>query len=164
VLAASPEAQAKASGSSRVADLLVRVRRVQLQALRGPLIERPILSSSQTLQSYLHGRLAHQPHECLHVLYLDSRNHLLRDETAATGSVTEVTLHPRTILQRALEVGATALILVHNHPSGDPEPSAADRSATHRLAAAASSLDILIHDHLIVARQGTMSFRAAGLL
>nr|WP_254447785.1 DNA repair protein RadC [Sphingomonas sp. ID1715] len=164
VLAASPEAQARATGSRAVADLLLSVRRAQLHALRIPLIDRPIVSSSETLRAYLHGRLAHQGHECLHVLYLDARNHLLRDETAATGSVSEVTMHPRTILHRALDVGATALIVVHNHPSGDPEPSADDRHATHRLAAAASSLDIRIHDHLIVARRGTISFRAAGLL
>jgi DNA repair protein RadC len=164
VLAASPEAQARATGSCAVADLLVSVRRAQLQSLRTPLVEHPIVSSSETLRDYLHGQLAHQPNECLHVLYLDARNHLLRDETAATGSVTEVTMHPRTILRRALEVGATALIVVHNHPSGDPQPSDHDRYATHRLAVAASSLDIRIHDHLIVARAGTTSFRAAGLL
>lgn len=164
VLAASPEAQVRASGSSQVADLLARVRRVQVEALRIPLMDRPILSSSETLRSYLHARLAHQPNECLHVLYLDTRNHLLRDETATTGSVSEVTMHPSAILRRALELGATALILVHNHPSGDPEPSDADRCATRRLAMAASSLEIRIHDHLIVARKGTTSFRAAGLL
>lgn len=164
MLAASPEAQVRASGSSEVADFLLRVRRLQLEALRGPLIDRPILSSSETLRSYLRARLAHEPDECLHILYLDARNHLLRDETAATGCVSEVTMHPRAILRRALELGATALIVIHNHPSGDPAPSPSDRWATQRLALAASSLDIRIHDHLIVARDGTMSFRAEGLL
>lgn len=164
VLAASPEALARATGSFQVADLLMRVRSVQLHALRDELVDRPIVSSSETLRSYLHGRLAHQPNECLHILYLDGRNHLLRDETAATGSVCEVTMHPRTILHRALEVGATALILVHNHPSGDPAPSAEDKRATHRLAIAAASLDIRIHDHVVIARRGMTSFRADGLL
>jgi DNA repair protein RadC len=148
----------------RVADLLARVHTAHLHALRAPLVDRPVLSSSETLHAYLYGRLAHQPHECLHILYLDAANHLLRDEAAAIGSVSEVAMHPRGILRRALEVGATALILVHNHPSGNPAPSSADRSATRRLAVAASSLDIRIHDHLIVARAGTVSFRAEGLM
>ena len=88
----------------------------------------------------------------------------MRDEEAACGSVASVVLHPRSILRRALEIGATALVVVHNHPSGNPTPSNADCEATRRLIAAASSLDIRVHDHLVVARGGTVSFRAAGLL
>jgi DNA repair protein RadC len=164
VLAASTEAISQAAGNSRAAELLVRVRAAQLHVLRLPLAERPILSSSSSVVDYLHGRLAHHPLECLHVLYLDTRNHLLCDEEAACGSVASVVLHPRAILRRALEVGATALVVVHNHPSGNPTPSEADCEATRRLVVAASSLDIRIHDHLVVARGGTVSFRAAGLL
>jgi DNA repair protein RadC len=147
-----------------VAECLARVRAAQLHVLRLPLAKRPILSSSTSVIAYLHGRLAHQADERLHVLFLDTRNHLLCDEEAASGSASSVALHPRTILRRALEVGATALVIVHNHPSGNPTPSKADRDATHRLVAAAAALDIRIHDHLVVARGGTVSFRAAGLL
>lgn len=164
LLAASTEAIVQVVGDRRVSELLARVRAAQLHVLRLPLAERPILSSSSSVVDYLHGRLAHHPVECLHILYLDTRNHLLCDEEAACGSAASVVLHPRSILRRALEVGATALVVVHNHPSGNPTPSNADCEATRRLVAAASSLDIRIHDHLVVARGGTVSFRAAGLL
>lgn len=102
--------------------------------------------------------------EIARVLYLNAANHLLRDESCAEGSLLEVTIHPREVVRRALELGATALILVHNHPSGDPTPSRADREATRRLAAAAALLDIRLHDHVIVASSGCVSFRALGLL
>jgi DNA repair protein RadC len=164
VLAAAPEAAAQIAGDRRVAELISRVRETHLHALRLPLADRPILSSSSSVVDYLHGKLAHRANECLHVLFLDTRNHLLCDEEAASGSVAAVALHPRAILRRALEIGATALVLVHNHPSGNPTPSIADVEATRRLVVAATSLDIRIHDHLVVARGGTVSFRAAGLL
>lgn len=164
VLAASPEALSRTAGDRRVGDWLGRVRAAQLHVLRLPLAHRPILASSSSVVDYLHGRLAHQPNECLHILFLDTRNHLLCDEEASSGSVSAVALEPRPILRRALEVGATALVIVHNHPSGNPTPSSADCRATHRLIAAAETLDIRIHDHLVVARGGTVSFRAAGLL
>lgn len=164
MLAAAPEAVSRTAGDWRPADLLARVRAVQLHVLRLPLTRRPILSSSSSVIDYLHGRLAHRSNECLHVLFLDTRNHLLCDEEAASGSISSVALHPRPILRRALELGATALVIVHNHPSGNPEPSQADAEATRRLVVAAAALDIRIHDHLVVAREGAFSFRAAGLL
>lgn len=164
MLAAAPEAISQTVGNPRVGDWLSRVRAAHLHVLRLPLAHRPILSSSHSVLEYLHGRLAHQANECLHVLFLDTRNHLLCDEELACGSVSSVALHPRPVLRRALEVGATALVIVHNHPSGNPTPSDADCEATRRLITAATSLDIRIHDHLVVAQGGTVSFRAAGLL
>jgi DNA repair protein RadC len=102
--------------------------------------------------------------EQFRVLYLNSRNRLLRDEIVATGTPNEVTVHPRAIVKRALEVSATALILVHNHPSGSPDPSQSDIQTTARIVRAAKTLDIVVHDHIIVARSGWRSFRQSGLL
>jgi DNA repair protein RadC len=98
------------------------------------------------------------------VLFLNSKNRLLRDEVMSEGSINETPIYPREIMRRALELGATALILAHNHPSGDPQPSDGDVDATRRIARAARSLDIKIHDHVVVARSGWTSFRTLGLL
>lgn len=164
VLAASPDAIERLTGGARVAWFLQTVRQAQLHALRTPLAERPVMSSPGAVADFAVLRLAHERRECLWVLFLDAGNRLLRDELTATGSIHNVALPVREILRRALEIGATALILLHNHPSGDPRPSGADRDATLRLASAARPLDILIHDHLIVTAGGIISLRAEGLL
>jgi DNA repair protein RadC len=108
--------------------------------------------------------MAHLATERLRVLFLNSGNRLLHDDTIAEGSVSETPVYPREIMRRALDVGATALILVHNHPSGDPTPSQGDIEATRQIAEAGRTFDICIHDHVIVARSGWSSFRALGLL
>jgi DNA repair protein RadC len=108
--------------------------------------------------------MAHEPVEQLRVLYLNTRNRLLLDETAIEGSINVAPIYPREIVRRSLEVGATALILAHNHPSGDPKPSGEDIRVTRLVAAAGGALDIKLHDHVIVARSGWISFRAAGYL
>jgi DNA repair protein RadC len=140
------------------------VREAMLHALRSEALAGPVLTDSDTLFDYLSLDMAHLATERLRVLFLNSGNRLLADEVVAEGSVSETPLYPREILRRALEVGATAIILVHNHPSGDPRPSRGDMEATRRVATAASALDICIHDHVIVARSGCSSFRALGLL
>jgi DNA repair protein RadC len=116
------------------------------------------------LIDYLSADMAHLPAERLRVLFLNAKNHLLRDEMVSEGSVNETPIYPREIMRRALEVGATALILAHNHPSGDAQPSEGDIKATRRVADAARALDIRIHDHVILARSGWSSFRALGLI
>jgi DNA repair protein RadC len=108
--------------------------------------------------------MAYLPTERLRVMFLNTDNRLIYDETMAEGSVNETPIYPREIMRRSLEVGATALILAHNHPSGDPSPSQGDIDATRRVAAAGNALGIAIHDHVIVARSGWTSFRALGLL
>lgn len=140
------------------------IRDAMLHALRTEAFARPKLDDSQALIDYLSLDMALLPTERLRVLFLNSSNRLLFDETLAEGSVSEAPVYPREIMRRALEVGATALILAHNHPSGDPTPSRSDIDATRRIAIAARSLDICIHDHVIVARSGWSSFRALGLL
>jgi len=124
----------------------------------------PIFSSSQSLIAYLFAEMAHLPTERLRVLFLNARNRLLCDETMAEGSVSEAPIYPREIMRRSLEVGATALILAHNHPSGDPRPSHGDMEATRRIVEAGRALDITLHDHVIIARSDWISFRALGLL
>ena len=108
--------------------------------------------------------MAHLPAERLRVLFLNSKNRLLRDEMMSEGSVNEAPIYPREIMRRALEVGATALILAHNHPSGDSHPSEGDIRATRRVAEAAQALDIRVHDHVILARSGWSSLRTLGLI
>lgn len=140
------------------------VRGVMLHVLREEAQQTPILTDSQALIDYLFAQMAHLPAERLRVLFLNSRNWLLQDEVMVEGSVNEVPIYPREIMRRALEVGATALILAHNHPSGDPAPSKGDIKATQRVAEAAQTLDIQIHDHVILARGGWISFKRLGLL
>ena len=135
-----------------------------LHALRAPATEGPIFGNPQVLARYLIAVMGHAPAEQLRVLYLNAKNMLLRDEIAVQGSVTELPILARPIIVRALELGAAGLILVHNHPSGDPRPSKGDIQATRRIAEAAHALEILLHDHIIVARSGWSSFRELGLL
>lgn len=121
------------------------------------------LSSLDSVLAYLATRQAGLIHEEFRVLYLNSRNHLLADE-AQEGTVNHAPAYPREIVRRALELGATALILVHNHPSGDPSPSRDDIALTRKVVAAASVHDIRVHDHLVIGREAHASFHAMGLL
>jgi DNA repair protein RadC len=165
VLAAPPAAQTRVLGGGAAAvEYLRTIRDAMLHALRTEAFARPTLDDSQKLIDYLSLDMALLPTERLRVLFLNASNRLLYDETLAEGSVSETPVFPREIMRRALEVGATALILAHNHPSGDPTPSRGDVEATRRIADAGRALDICIHDHVIVARSGWSSFRALGLL
>lgn len=125
---------------------------------------RPVIASWTALLSYVRVALAAEPREQFRALFLDRRNRLLRDELVAHGTVDHAPVYPREVVRRALEVSATAIILVHNHPSGDPEPSRADIVMTQKVADAARLFDIQVHDHLIVALEGTASLRALGHL
>ena len=132
--------------------------------LRGRMALRPILSNDTAVLDYLRFRMAFEPVETVRVLFLNAANELLSEELLAVGTVSAVQIHPREVLKRCLALGATAILLVHNHPSGNPVPSSADRELTRRIAAAARLLDVVIHDHLVVARNGCTSFRRAGYL
>jgi DNA repair protein RadC len=134
-----------------------------LHSLASEAFSGPILSTSRQLLDYLRADMAHAPVERFRVLFLNAQNRLL-GETLAEGSVNQAPIYPREIVRRALDLGATALILVHNHPSGDPAPSASDIEATVQLAMAGRTFDICVHDHVIVSRSGWFSFKARGLL
>ena len=131
---------------------------------RGEVQQKPVLGSRQALLDYLTIDMAHLTVERVRVLYLDTRNRLILDYQAQEGTIDEAAIHPREVVKKALEVGASALILVHNHPSGNPEPSRADIQITQRIAEAGRLLGIMVHDHVIVGREGHVSLKAKGLV
>jgi DNA repair protein RadC len=162
---AGPLAQARAlEGGAAAVRYLGTIRDAMIHSLRTEALAGPCFADSQSLVDYLFLDMAYLPTERLRVMFLNTDNRLIYDETMAEGSVNETPIYPREIMRRSLEVGATALILAHNHPSGDPSPSQGDIDATCRVAAAGHALGIAIHDHVIVARSGWTSFRALGLL
>ncbi len=145
----------------------LRLRLVQELAgrvLRQPLCARAVISSSTALDAYLRAALLGAPREQFRVLFLDKRNHLIRDETLGDGTVDHAPVYPREVARRALELHASAVILVHNHPSGDATPSSADVDMTRQVVDALRALRIAVHDHILVAGQTTASFRALGLM
>jgi DNA repair protein RadC len=125
---------------------------------------KPVLGSWQALLDYLAIDMANLTVERVRVLYLNTRNQLILDDHVGDGSLDEAAIHPREVIRRGLDIGAAALILVHNHPSGNPEPSRADIQITHRIAEAGRLLGIAVHDHVIVGRDGHASLKAKGLL
>jgi DNA repair protein RadC len=165
VLAAPPAAQQKVIGDEAgLLAWLATLRSAMLHALRREALHGPVLGDSGAVIDYLFAAMAHEPVEQLRILYINTRNRLLLDETVLEGSVNVAPIYPREIVKRSLELGATALILAHNHPSGDPKPSGEDVRVTRLVAAAAGALDIRLHDHVIVARSGWISLRAEGYL
>lgn len=163
VLAASPAALRRFVRPAAAARLAL-ARDLAQRLLRAPLRERPVLSSCSALIDYLRAGLAGRSREQFHVLYLDKKNRLIRDEIEGEGTVDHAPVYPREILRRALELDASALILAHNHPAGDPAPSVADIDITRQVVAAARALRISVHDHVVVAGHDVASFRALGLL
>lgn len=127
-------------------------------------IGRPALSSWAALIDYCTAAMARQPIEAFRVLFLDRKNILIADEVQSRGTVDHTPVYPREIVKRALEHGASSIILVHNHPSGDPTPSRADIEMTREIANAAKALHIAVHDHLVIGRGGHVSFKSLGLL
>ena len=124
----------------------------------------PVLTNWQQLIDYCHTALAHEKTEQFRILFLDRKNVLIADELQQRGTIDHTPVYPREVVKRALAYNATALILVHNHPSGDPKPSREDIDMTREVKAAASVLGIAIHDHLVIGRKGHASFRSLGLL
>jgi DNA repair protein RadC len=143
---------------------LAVVREAGLRMARVAVIARPVISSSPALLAYVRTQLAAAPREEFRVLFLDKKNRLIRDERLGQGTVDHAPVYPREIVRRALELSASALILLHNHPSGDPTPSAADVEMTRQIVAAARALNLVVHDHLVVGRQGVASLKALGLM
>ena len=132
--------------------------------MREELKRKPILNSWSRLLDYCKSTMAHEKKENFRLLFLNKKNELIADEVQQTGTVDHTPAYPREIMKRALELGATALILVHNHPSGDPEPSQADIDFTKLIIEAGRPLNIVIHDHLIVSRGGSLSMRNEGYI
>ena len=151
------------AGDSVVSQLkIVEAAAARLAQTR--VIGKHALSSWSALLDYCMAAMARAPAEEFRVLFLDRKNVLIADEVQARGTVDHTPVYPREIIKRALEHGASAIILVHNHPSGDPTPSKADIAMTREIAAAAKALKIAIHDHLVIGRGGHASFKSLGLL
>lgn len=158
VLADHPQMGETSAAALKVVALAAR--RLAKQQVR----EQPVLGSWQALIDYLRIDMAHLTVERVRVLYLNTQNMLILDEHVGDGSIDEAAIHPREVIRRALDIGATALILVHNHPSGSPEPSRADIQITNRIAEAGRLLEIVVHDHVIIGREGHVSLKAKGLI
>jgi DNA repair protein RadC len=135
-----------------------------LRVARDAAVKRPVISSWSALLAYVKAALAHESREQFRVLFLDKKNALIADEVMGHGTVDHAPVYPREIARRALELSASALILAHNHPSGDPTPSSADIDMTRQVVEALRPLRITVHDHLVVGRDGTASFKALGLM
>lgn len=155
--------EVKGTGEAVILELKI-VEAAAQRLARSRVIKRPVLSSWQSLIDYCHTSMAHRETEQFRVLFLDRKNVLIADEEQARGTVDHVPVYPREVVKRALELNASALILVHNHPSGDPTPSAADIEMTARVADAAQVLGVTLHDHLIIGKASEVSFRSAGYL
>lgn len=165
VLAAPPARLTEVTGvGDAVVQELKIVEAAAQRLARSRVLQRPVLSSWQALLDYCHTAMAHRPTEQFRVLFLDRKNLLIADEEQARGTVDHVPVYPREVVKRALELDASALILVHNHPSGDPTPSQADIAMTEQIRHAAEALGLVLHDHLVIGKGRELSFRAEGLL
>jgi DNA repair protein RadC len=165
VLSAPPERLSEVPGVGEAVVCELKVVEAAAHRLsRARVVQRQVISSWDALLDYCHTTMAHRETEQFRVFYLDRKNVLIADEEQARGTVDHVPVYPREVVKRALHLNASALILVHNHPSGDPTPSEADVAVTQRVQAAAETLGITLHDHIIIGRSCEMSFRAQGLI
>jgi len=163
---AAPEprlAEVKGLGGAGITELKI-VQAAANRLLRGALKKRPVLSSWSSVLDYCRTAQGFADREQFRVLFLDKRNALIADEVQQTGTVDHTPVYPREVVKRALELSATAIILVHNHPSGDPTPSHADIQMTKAIVAVAGPLGISVHDHLIVGRDGHVSMKGLKLI
>lgn len=153
-----------AGGDQRIVRHLRLVRSATLHMLRRQAMSGPLFANWSSVLKYLQVDMGHDTTERFRALYLNTRNILLRDEILWRGTVDSTQVHVREVIARAIELGAAAMILVHNHPSGDPEPSRADIDLTKVICRAAALMQIAVHDHVIVSKTGCISMRAAGLM
>jgi DNA repair protein RadC len=165
LLAADAESLKRLSGLSDVSIGALKIAQASaLRLLKHQVKDRPVLGSWQALLDYLHADMAHEAIERVRVLFLNSKNMLIRDEPMWEGSVDESAVYIREIMRRALDCHATAIIIVHNHPSGDPTPSQQDIRLTRDLAEAGRHLRVTLHDHVIIGTKGHSSLRAMGVI
>jgi DNA repair protein RadC len=140
------------------------VRAAALRLVRGEVLERPVLASWSQVLDYCRASMGFEAKEQFRILFLDKRNQIIADEVQQKGTVDHTPVYVREVVKRALALSATAIVLVHNHPSGDPTPSRADIEMTKQIVSSAKNLGIVVHDHIIVGKQGHASFRGLGLI
>lgn len=150
-------------GETSIAALKV-AQAAALRLLKSQVADRPILSSWQALLDYLRADMAHMTIERVRVLHINARNMLIRDENMGDGSIDQAAIYTREVIRRAIDLGSSSLILVHNHPSGSPQPSRQDIDITRQIIEAARPLGISVHDHIIIGSEGYASLSAMGLL
>ncbi|MEM9668569.1 MAG: DNA repair protein RadC [Pseudomonadota bacterium] len=165
LLSAAPDdlKQVEGMGETTVAYLKATAE-LHLRAAREEIAGRPIISSWTALLAYVRSALQHETREQFRVLFLDRKNQMIADEVMSHGTVDQAPVYPREIARRSLELAASSLILIHNHPSGDTTPSRADISITREIIDALTPFEISVHDHLIVGTGGVTSFKSAGLI
>lgn len=156
-------AEVKGAGPAVAADLKTAQALFE-RASKGEFKQRTVIGSWSQLVNYCRMAMAHAPREQFRVLFLDVKNQLIADEVMNEGTVDHAPVYPREIARRALELSAAAVILVHNHPSGDPKPSAADIAITRDIVDAAAAISVKVHDHLVIGRERVESFKSLGLL
>jgi DNA repair protein RadC len=165
VISAPPALLAEVDGvGDNVIATLKVVQAAALRLAQGEVMARPVIGSWQKLMAYCRASMAHEATEHFRVLFLNRRNELIADEVQQKGTVDHTPVYPREVVKRALELGATAVIMVHNHPSGDPTPSPADIEMTREVKDAGERLGIQLHDHVIIGRRGHNSFKTLGLI
>ena len=140
------------------------IKAASLRLMKSTIMEKPLLNSWKSVLDYCQAAMAHEKREQFRILFLDKRNRLIADEVQQTGTVDHTPVYIRAVVKRALELSATAIVLVHNHPSGDSQPSRADIDMTRQIVLAARPLNIAVHDHIIVGQAGNTSFKGLGLI
>ena len=165
VLGASRHRLLQVPGTNEKVYLLLRLSEAFAHRLaRAKVVDRSVISSWDDLVDYCRTVMAHRETEAFRILFLDAKNVLLADEEQAKGTVNHVPVYPREVAKRALELNASSIILVHNHPSGDPTPSQADIVMTERVQTACKAIGVLVHDHVVIGKAEEVSFRQLGLL
>jgi len=165
LLSADGEALARVKGMGETSIAAIKIAHAAaLRLLRAEVAERPVLGNWQALLDYLRADMAHHANERVRVLHLNTKNMLIRDELMSEGSIDEAAFYVREVIRRAIDLGSAAVILVHNHPSGDPSPSRADIEVTRNMAEAGKRMGIAVHDHIIMGTSGHSSLRAMGLM
>lgn len=165
VLAAPADDLRKTEGiGDGAAALLKAVRAAGIHLARADITQRPVLDSGERVIDYCRATLGHGESEGFRVLFLDTKNALIADEAQGEGTVNRLAVFPREVVKRALDLGASAIIVAHNHPSGDTTPSDADIDTTRAIVEAAAALGIAVHDHIIISRSHHSSLKAAGLM
>ena len=148
----------------RVVQELKIVRAAALRLMQRQVMQKPVLGSWPQVLEYCRASMAYEARELFRILFLDKKNRLIADEVQGEGTIDHTPVYVREVVKRALELSSTAIILVHNHPSGDPAPSRADIDITKHIMDAGRPLGVAVHDHIIVGRQGHASFRALKLI